>query len=117
MVRDGTVAMTRALAIATVLAGAAVSARAAESSLPRAEWGAPLVNVSHANGTWTIAGKRNIVTLNERTLALEVNAQSVVWKMPASATNDMVAKQSGKEFPLRRHYTCCGLKRNPETAE
>ena len=93
--------MTRALAIATLLAGAAVSARAADSSLPRAEWGAPLVNVLHANGTWTIAGKRNIVTLDEKTLAVEVNAQSVIWKMPASGTNDTIAKSGGKEFPLR----------------
>jgi len=93
--------MTRALAIATLIAGAAALARAAEPPLPRAEWGAPLVNVTHANGAWTIAGKRNTVTLNEKTLALEVNAQSVVWKMPAPAADEMIVKSGGREFPLR----------------
>ena len=93
--------MTRALAIATLIAGAAALARAAEPPLPRAEWGAPLVNVTHANGAWTIAGKRNTITLNEKTLALEVNAQSVVWKMPAPAADEMIVKSGGREFPLR----------------
>jgi len=69
--------------------------------LTRADWGAPLVDVSHANGQWTIAGKKQVVTLDEKTLALDVDAQSVDWKMFPSGTNDMIVKFRGKEFPLR----------------
>ena len=73
----------------------------AAEPLTRADWGAPLVNVSHADGKWIIAGKKQTVTFDEKTLAFEVNAQSVIWKMPASGTNDMILKKGGKEFPLR----------------
>lgn len=73
--------------------------RAAEP-LARADLGAPLVNVSHADGQWIIAGKKQAVTLDKKTLALDVNAQSVAWNMPASPTNDMLVKIGGKEFPL-----------------
>ena len=59
------------------------------------------MGVSHADGKWTIAGKKQTVTLDEKTLGLEVNAQSILWKMPASSTNDMIVKQDGREFPLR----------------
>jgi Family of unknown function (DUF5696) len=69
--------------------------------LMRADWGAPLVDISHADGKWTIAGKKQTVTLDEKTLALDVNAQSVDWKMFPSGTNDMTVKFHGKEFPLR----------------
>lgn len=77
-----------------------VSAQPANQPLPRAEWGAPLVNVSHVGDQWIIAGKKQIVTLDESNLALTVNAQSVIWKMVPSATNDMIVKFHGKEFSL-----------------
>jgi hypothetical protein len=86
-----------------IVAGVAVLAatsRAADA-LTRADWGAPAVAVSHTGGNWIIAGKKQAVILDEKTLGLEVNAQSVVWKMPASSTNDMIAKKAGTEFPLR----------------
>jgi hypothetical protein len=73
---------------------------AAAQPLTREQWGAPLVAVSHENGQWIIAGKKQVVTIDEKTLALKVNAQSVVWEMPASGTNDMVVKSGGKEFLL-----------------
>lgn len=69
-------------------------------TLTRADWGAPLVDVSHANGMWTIAGKKQTVTLDDKTLALAVKAGSVDWKMVPSSTNDMIVKYHGKEFPL-----------------
>jgi hypothetical protein len=86
-----------------ILAGVAFLAGVSQAAEPltRADWGAPLVTVSHTGGRWIIAGKKQTVTLNEKTLALEVNAQSVIWKMPAPATNDMIAKSGGQEFPLR----------------
>ncbi|MGH7951635.1 MAG: hypothetical protein ACREFE_06915, partial [Limisphaerales bacterium] len=76
-------------------------AQPANPPLTRADWGAPLVNVSRADGKWTIAGKKQIVTLDEKTLALDVNAQSVDWKMFPSSTNDMIVKFHGEEFRLK----------------
>lgn len=73
----------------------------AADTLTRADWGAPDVTVSHTGGAWIIAGKRQTVTLDEKTLGLKVNAQSVIWQMPASGTNDMIARRGGVEFPLR----------------
>jgi len=68
--------------------------------LAREQWGAPLIDVSHANGQWTIAGKKQSVTLDEKTFALAVNAQSVSWKMVPAGTNGMLVKYHGHEFPL-----------------
>src|SRR5262249_3962837 len=61
----------------------------------------PAVTVSHANGQWLIAGKVNKVTLNEKDLALSIQNGSARWSMVPSATNDMLAKVQGTEFPLR----------------
>src|ERR1700744_3499825 len=81
----------------------ALSLRAAPdvAALTRADWGAPLVTVSHAAGQWTIAGQKQTVTLNETNLALAINAQGVNWKMFPSGTNDLVVKYHNDEFPLR----------------
>jgi hypothetical protein len=70
-------------------------------SLPREEWGAPLVTVSHEDGMWIVAGKKNKVTLNESDLAMVVQAGSVRWTMVASQDSDMIVKSKGEEFPLR----------------
>jgi hypothetical protein len=69
--------------------------------LPREEWGAPLVTVSHEGGNWIIAGKKNTVTLNESDLAMVVQAGPVRWAMVASQDSDMIVKSKGEEFPLR----------------
>ncbi|HXI72289.1 MAG TPA: DUF5696 domain-containing protein [Verrucomicrobiae bacterium] len=77
----------------------ALGLSATAQTLTREQWGAPLVDVSHTANKWIIAGKKQTVTLDEKTLALEVTAQSVVWKMPASGSNDMIVKIGGKEYP------------------
>lgn len=69
--------------------------------LPREQWGAPAVSVSHAAGRWTIAGRKNRVTLNETDLAMEIQAGSAKWAMVASSANDMLVKRKGEEFYLR----------------
>lgn len=69
--------------------------------LPREQWGAPPVTVSHAGGIWTIAGKKQTVTLNGSDLALRVQAGPAVWTMAASGPQDMLVKSRGKEFYLR----------------
>jgi hypothetical protein len=66
----------------------------------RAEWGAPAVITSHANGQWTIAGRRNTVVLNDSDLAVTIQAGPTVWKMAPSSGDDMVVKSAGELFPL-----------------
>jgi Family of unknown function (DUF5696) len=69
--------------------------------LPREQWGAPLINVSRADGKWIIAGKRNRVLLNEVDFALSVQAGPSNWKMVPSSGTDMLVKSRGEEFHLR----------------
>jgi hypothetical protein len=73
----------------------------AQTNLPRSEWGAPAVTVSHENGQWVIAGKKNKVSFNETNLAMTVQNGSAAWTMVPSATNDMIVKADGKEFFIR----------------
>jgi len=92
-------------ALVFLIAHLSVSAQT-NPPLTRADWGAPQVNVSSANGLWTIAGKKQTVTIDAKTLALDVNAQAAgaaatIWKLFPSGTNDMVVKFHGREFPLR----------------
>lgn len=97
----------RASVITVLLATGSALAQTSEQPLPREQWGAPLVNVSHMNGRshingkWIIAGKKQTVTLDEKDLSLKVRAQSVDWNMVASGTNDLLVKFRGKEFSLR----------------
>jgi len=73
----------------------------AQQNLSRTEWGAPDIKVTQANGTWTIAGKKQIVTLKESDLTLHVKAGAAQWNMVSSSPDDMIVKAGGKEFPLR----------------
>src|SRR2546426_12748150 len=47
------------------------SPTALAQQLPREQWGAPAVNVSHSGGKWIISGNKNQVTLNESDLAMK----------------------------------------------
>ncbi len=78
-----------------------VSAQLTNAPLPRAEWGAPLVGVSHVGNQWIIAGRKVVVTLNEKDLALNIHAGPVKWDMVPSATNDMLVRWHGNLFPVR----------------
>jgi hypothetical protein len=69
--------------------------------LPREQWGAPAVNVSHTGGKWIITGNKNKVTLNESDLALGVQAGPADWAMVPSSAEDMLVKSRGEEFYLR----------------
>jgi hypothetical protein len=77
------------------------SSHVAAQKLPRDQWGAPPISVSHEGGKWIIAGKKNKVTLNEADLALTVKAGAAQWNMVPSAARDMLVKFRGEEFPLR----------------
>ncbi len=66
-----------------------------------AAWGEPAVAVSHASGKWTIAGKKQVVTLDEKTLAVTVQAGPVTWKMVPSSKQDLLVRADDDEFRLR----------------
>src|SRR5208283_4791425 len=69
--------------------------------LPRAEWGAPVVNVSHEGDRWIIAGQKVTVTLNQSDLALTVQAGTVKWALVPSGDDDLLLKSRGEEFHVR----------------
>src|SRR5262249_14909463 len=73
----------------------------AAEPLAREQWGAPLVNVSHTNGQWIIAGRKNKITLNQSTPALNVQAGPAEWAMVPSAAQDMLVRSRGEDFYLR----------------
>lgn len=73
----------------------------AQQPLPREPWGAPPVTVSHADGQWTLAGRKQTVILHESDLALEVRAGPARWAMVPSGAGDLLVKAGGKEFALR----------------
>src|SRR5262252_5075831 len=66
--------------------------------LSRDEWGAMPVSVSHQNGNWIIAGRKHQVTLNERSLAIHIEAGAARWSMLASTQHDMLVKSGREEF-------------------
>jgi len=88
--------MIRVFVITVLLAAGRIMALSAESSLPRAEWGAPLINVSHTNGAWTISGRHNTVTLNETNLAMTVQNGSARWATVPSGDRDLLVQANGK---------------------
>ena len=69
--------------------------------LPREQWGAPLVTVSHVGSKWVVAGKTQKVTLDETSLAMSVEAGAITWQMGPSEERDMRVKAGGEEFYLR----------------
>src|SRR4051812_39560542 len=81
-----------------VLFGCATTALADPPS--RAERAAPLVNVSHGGGKWTISGEKHKVTLTESTLAVRIDAGPVTWNLAASEPDDLLVKSKGEEFNL-----------------
>ena len=80
---------------------AVISFPASAQQLTREQWSAPEVNVTQANGKWTIAGKRNTVTLNESDLAMKVQAGDALWQMVPSSANDLLVRSKGVDFHLR----------------
>src|SRR5215467_2370790 len=58
--------------------------------LSRDEWGAMPVSVSHQNGNWIIAGRKQKVSLNDHTLAINIEAGPARWATLASTPHDML---------------------------
>ena len=67
----------------------------------RAEWGGTAVTVSRAAGKWTIAGRKNRVTLDESDFGLKVQAGAAEWELLPSSAQDALVRSKGEEFYLR----------------
>src|SRR5260370_38691926 len=72
-----------------------------ERPLAREQWGAPAVNVSHSDGKWIIAGRRQSVSLNETNFTIEIHAGPATWSMVPSTMNDMIVRANDPDFPVR----------------
>jgi hypothetical protein len=73
----------------------------AQEKSSRESWGAPEVQVSQADGKWTIAGKKNTVVVDSKDLSMQVRAGSVTWNMVPSGPKDMIVKSGGKDAAIR----------------
>src|SRR5262249_15060938 len=69
--------------------------------LQRSQWGAPSFSVTHSNGNWVIAGRKNTVTINESDLSIKVQAGPASWSMMPSARGAMLVRAPGEDFALR----------------
>ena len=78
-----------------------LAATARAQQLPREQWGAPAVKVSHSSGQWIISGKKNTVTISETDLSLKVRAGANTWAMAPSSGTDMLVKSRGAESYVR----------------
>src|SRR5215471_2646977 len=68
------------------------SALAGAQQLSRDQWGGVPVTVTHQNQNWIIAGKRQKVTLNERSLAIDIEAGAARWSTAGSSTHDLLVR-------------------------
>src|SRR5688500_15432034 len=67
----------------------------------RDQWGAPLVDVKHDGDTWTIAGKKQTVTLNARDLSMQIAAGPAKWAIVASTKGDLIVRSGQSDHTLR----------------
>ncbi|MCW5982803.1 MAG: hypothetical protein KIT09_32235 [Bryobacteraceae bacterium] len=71
------------------------------AQLPPADWGAPPVTVTHAGGTWTVAGRKTTAVFGESDFSLSVSAGGTTWRMVPSSDKDMLVRTGNDEFRLR----------------
>jgi hypothetical protein len=64
----------------------------AQEKPSRESWGAPPVSVTESGGTWTIAGRKQTVTVDGKDLSMQVRAGAGQWNMVPSGPNDMILK-------------------------
>jgi len=69
--------------------------------LSREQWGAVPISVTHSGAKWVIEGKTNRVTLNEKDLALSIQAGPALWNMMPSKPGDMLIRSKGEQLSLR----------------
>lgn len=69
--------------------------------VPRDQWGAPAVTVTHKAGEWIIAGQKVRVVLADSDLAIRIQAGPAAWSLAPSAAGDVLVRSNGDDFPLR----------------
>jgi len=62
--------------------------------------GAPVVQVTQADGTWIVAGSEHRVELQASDLQMTVRTQSKTWSMQASAPGDLTVDAAGSGYSL-----------------
>ncbi len=82
------------------LLGAAASLAAQPAALPRAEWGAPRVEVTSAGAAWTIAGRQHTVRLDATTLGFTIDAGNSAWAVRPAARELWLKTTTGSEFAV-----------------
>ncbi len=87
--------------LAVVLSMPSLTWVAAGQKRSPADTGEPQVTVSHAAGKWTLAGKKNVVEIQEKDFAVLVHAGQVMWRMVPSSADDMLVSVDGDRFRLR----------------
>ncbi len=83
-----------------VRAAMPTTTRPTTQRLPREQWGAPLVEVSHRGKIWQIKGKKQRVTFNAGDFWTQVQAGGVTWQMRPSSPRDMLIKVGEEEYPV-----------------
>jgi hypothetical protein len=69
--------------------------------LPRNEWGAPSISITHSGNRWLIQGKKTQVSFNESDLGINIQAGTAQWSLVPSGAKDMLVKSGSGEFFLR----------------
>ncbi len=78
-----------------------LSSTANAQTLRPQDWGAPAIDVTHADGKWTLAGSKNTVVLDESNLSTTIQASGVIWKMVPSSNRDLLVRANDSEFSVR----------------
>jgi hypothetical protein len=97
--RSATSAGIQILLLASLVVGLAIRSVSAQQ-LSREQWGGMPVKVSHENGKWIIAGKKQRVLLNERNLAIDIETPAAKWSTVASSASDMKVKSGAQDLVL-----------------
>ena len=59
------------------------------------DWGSPAVAVRHEASTWTIAGRRQTISLADADLSISIRAGATSWRMVPSGARDLLARTNG----------------------
>jgi hypothetical protein len=78
-----------------------ISACLAIAQASASDTGAAQITVTHFASEWKLAGRKNSVVLNEKDLAVTINAGPATWKMIPSSGQDMLVGAGGDEFHVR----------------
>jgi hypothetical protein len=83
-------------------AAAALSAadRPAPDTRPVTRPSQDAVTITHPDGRWSIVGRTVSVTLDERTLGIEIAAGPARWAVAPSTANDMRVRADGQDFQV-----------------